>query len=74
VMVVTDLGRIIRCPVSDIRVAGRGAQGVRVLRLDSSEKVVSVTRFDASADDEAEGGLPSTRIPEEITSSDGEIA
>ena len=74
VMVVTDLGRIIRCPVSDIRVAGRGAQGVRVLRLDSSEKVVSVTRFDASADDEAEGGLPSTRIPEEISSSDGEIA
>ena len=56
VMLVTDLARIIRCPVSDIRVAGRGAQGVRVLRLDDSEKVVSVTRLDASEGDE--GGAP----------------
>ena len=74
VMVVTDLGRIIRCPVSDIRVAGRGAQGVRVLRLDSSEKVVSVTRFDVSEDDEAAGGPPPTRIPEEMSSNDDEVA
>ena len=73
-MVVTDLGRIIRCPVSDIRVAGRGAQGVRVLRLDSSEKVVSVTRFDVSEDDEAAGGPPPTRIPEEMSSNDDEVA
>ena len=64
VMLVTDLGRIIRCPVSDIRVAGRGAQGVLVLRLDDSEKVVSVTRLDASEENEGLSAAQPDPLPD----------
>ncbi len=64
VMLVTDLGRIIRCPVNEIRVAGRGAQGVFVLRLDDTEKVVSVTRFDASEEDEGLGTVQPDPVPD----------
>ncbi len=41
-MLVTDGGQLIRCPVADVRIAGRNTQGVRVFRTDGTEKVVSV--------------------------------
>lgn len=53
IILATDLGRVIRCPVGDVRISGRGAQGVRILRLGDVEKVVSVTRLAASESDEA---------------------
>ena len=57
IMLVTDGGQLIRCPVHDIRIAGRNTQGVRIFKTDSSEKVVSVERIpDAGGDDaESEG-------------------
>ncbi len=70
VILVTDGGRIIRCPVNDIRVAGRGTQGVRILRLKSGEKVVSVTRLQVSdGAPDAESGGPVSEFPD---SNDGE--
>jgi len=44
-MLVTDGGQLIRCPVHDIRIAGRNTQGVRIFKTDADEKVVSVERI-----------------------------
>jgi DNA gyrase subunit A len=52
IMLVTDAGQLIRCPVDGIRVAGRGTQGVIVFRTDAKEHVVSVERI---SDDDANG-------------------
>lgn len=45
IMLVTDTGKLIRCPVNDIRVTGRAAQGVILFRLNKNEKVVSAVRL-----------------------------
>jgi len=42
IMLVTDAGQVIRCPVKDIRLAGRSTQGVIVLDAADDEHVVSV--------------------------------
>ena len=42
IMLVTDGGQLIRCPVEDIRIAGRSTQGVIVFETGDDEKVVSV--------------------------------
>lgn len=55
IMLVTDGGQVIRCPVDDVRIAGRNTQGVRVFKTDGSEKVVSVERV---ADVDDGGGEP----------------
>ncbi len=56
IMLVTDGGQLIRCPVHDVRIAGRNTQGVRIFKTDGAEKVVSVERItdDAVGDGEAE--------------------
>ncbi|NJK42673.1 MAG: hypothetical protein HC937_03110 [Aquincola sp.] len=45
IMLVTDGGKLIRCPVDDVRIAGRNTQGVRIFKTDEAEKVVSVERI-----------------------------
>ena len=42
IMLVTDAGRLIRVPADQVRLTGRAAQGVMLLRLDKSEHVTSV--------------------------------
>jgi DNA gyrase subunit A len=42
IMLVTDAGQLIRCPVGGIRIAGRGTQGVIVFNTAKDERVVSV--------------------------------
>jgi DNA gyrase subunit A len=44
IVLVTDAGQLIRCPVDDVRIAGRNTQGVRIFKTDDEEKVVSVER------------------------------
>ncbi|MDC0344618.1 DNA gyrase subunit A [Alphaproteobacteria bacterium] len=51
-MLVTDLGQLIRMSVKDIRIAGRSTQGVRLFRLEKGEKVVSVSRVDPDKSDD----------------------
>ncbi|HEV8031011.1 MAG TPA: DNA gyrase C-terminal beta-propeller domain-containing protein, partial [Stellaceae bacterium] len=62
IMLVTDAGMVIRCPVGDIRIARRGSAGVVIFRVGEGERVVSVARLpeseengDAAAEPEAEG-------------------
>ncbi len=56
IMLVTDGGQLIRCPVEGIRIIGRGAQGVIVFNTADDEKVVSVERVAAEEEDEGEAG------------------
>jgi len=49
---VTDGGQLIRCPVDDVRIAGRNTQGVRIFKTDADERVVSVEHIP----DEGENG------------------
>ncbi len=42
IMLVTDGGQLIRCPVNGIRIAGRSTQGVIVFDTAEGERVVSV--------------------------------
>ena len=45
IMLVTDGGQVIRMPVHDIRIIGRGTQGVTLFDVGEGEKVVSVERL-----------------------------
>ena len=61
IMLVTDGGQLIRCPVDDIRIVGRASQGVIVFNTAEDERVVSVERIsdegeDASGNGEADEG------------------
>jgi DNA gyrase subunit A len=51
IMLVTDGGQLIRCPVNGIRIAGRSTQGVIVFNTAEDEKVVSVERIGEEGDD-----------------------
>ena len=53
IMLVTDGGQLIRCPVDGIRIAGRATQGVTVFNTAEGERVVSVERI---SDDGMEEG------------------
>ncbi|MBE6445337.1 MAG: DNA gyrase subunit A [Alphaproteobacteria bacterium] len=72
IMMVTDGGKLIRMPVSDIRIAGRKTQGVILFRLAEDEKVVSVTWLDAddSAEEELEEGAGSEVLGENAPDED----
>ena len=54
IMLVTDGGQLIRCPVDGIRVAGRATQGVIVFDTAEGERVVSVERVGEVNDSEDE--------------------
>ena len=58
ILVVTEQGMLIRVTAAEIRRSGRSTQGVRVIRLDDEDRVVSVARAepadDEYADDEAD--------------------
>lgn len=62
IMLVSDGGQLIRCPVNGIRVAGRGTQGVIVMDAREGERVVSVERVSegegGDEDEGEEGGAP----------------
>ncbi len=64
IMLVTNGGQLIRCPVEGIRIAGRSTQGVIVFRTDADERVVSVERIAETGEDDegdsegADAGTP----------------
>ncbi len=71
-IMITSSGMMVRSPVSDVRVCGRAAQGVRLVRLDEGATLVSVSVADAEdADDgvaapvDAAVEAPATTPPEQ---------
>jgi DNA gyrase subunit A len=68
IMLVTDGGQLIRCPIHDIRVARRQTQGVTVFKVAGDEQVVAVAHLPDIGEDaeEAEGteGTPESAAAE----------
>jgi DNA gyrase subunit A len=54
IMLITNEGQTIRVPVDDIRIAGRGTQGVTVFKTDGA-RVVSVEHIEGEEGDGGEG-------------------
>lgn len=55
IMLVTDGGQLIRCPIAGIRIAGRPTQGVIVFKTAEGESVVAVERISEVDEEEDEG-------------------
>jgi len=60
-IMITSTGMMVRSPVSDVRICGRSAQGVRLVRLDEGATLVSVSVADA--DDEEDVAAPAPQEP-----------
>jgi DNA gyrase subunit A len=60
IMLVTDGGMVIRCPVGDIRIARRGSAGVVIFKVGDGERVVSVARLPEESEEngDAAAGEP----------------
>lgn len=57
VMLVTNAGKLIRCPVHNVRIAGRSTQGVTIFKTAEDEHVVSVEHLtDVEESEEDENG------------------
>ena len=56
IMLVTDGGQLIRCPVDGIRVAGRNTQGVIIFSTHKDERVVAVEHIPEAGDDGSDAG------------------
>ena len=53
IIMVSNGGQIIRCPINQISIVGRGARGVTVFKVAKEERLVSVSRLrDESGEDE----------------------
>ena len=56
-VMVSDAGQIIRCPIDQISIIGRSGRGVTIFKVADEERLVSVSRFrDLEDDDEDEIG------------------
>jgi DNA gyrase subunit A len=62
IMLVTDGGTLIRCPVDGIRIAGRATRGVRIVNVSEGERVVSAIRI---GEDDAGNGNGNGHDPSE---------
>jgi len=62
-MIVTDGGQLIRCPVRNISIVSRSARGVTVIRVKDEERVVSVERIEDN-DEEDDTDSESTNTDE----------
>ena len=51
IIMITDGGKIIRTPVSDIRIAGRATSGVTLFRIAENEKVISATAIEKETEE-----------------------
>jgi DNA gyrase subunit A len=67
IMIVTDGGQLIRCPVNGIRIAGRRTQGVTLFRVSDGETVVSVARIEEPEEVE---GSETAEIAEALETAD----
>jgi DNA gyrase subunit A len=54
IIVSTEKGIMIKTPVNNIRVMGRATQGVRIIKLNDTDKVADVARLDKDEDESAE--------------------
>jgi DNA gyrase subunit A len=56
IMLVTNAGKLIRCPIEGISITGRSAQGVTIFRTDQDERVVSAELINEEGNGSGNGG------------------
>ncbi|MFA5146494.1 MAG: DNA gyrase subunit A [Candidatus Omnitrophota bacterium] len=44
-MLITEKGMIVRCPIKDIRTTGRSTQGVRLMKVETADKVSCIAKI-----------------------------
>lgn len=67
VVIVTTNGIVIRQHTSDIRVAGRNTQGVRLIKLESGDKVSDIAAVPSEEEESTGAALPSAAARPEVT-------
>ncbi len=72
-VMVSDGGQLIRCPVAGISVVGRSSRGVTIFKVADEERVVSVSRLSDDDDNEEESGEDEAQNPETQPDSDEEF-
>jgi DNA gyrase subunit A len=72
IMLITENGTLIRTRAAEVRIAGRNTQGVRIMRPDKDDRIVSIDRFAVEEDEilDAAGEAGAPTPPE--TGPDGE--
>ena len=65
VMLITDGGKVIRLSVKDVRITGRNAQGVKLVKLEEGEKVRAVAGLAERDDDDANGAYSNGKDADE---------
>jgi DNA gyrase subunit A len=75
IMLVTDGGQVIRCPVDDVRIASRRTQGVNLFDVEGDAEVVSVARLrDVGGEDEDEDDEEEALESADEAAEDGDAA
>jgi DNA gyrase subunit A len=64
IIMVTDGGKIIRTPVSDVRIAGRSTAGVTLFRTAENERVVSAISIEGASEEATEEVATDTVVSE----------
>jgi DNA gyrase subunit A len=64
IMLITNKGQVIKCPVANIREVSRNTTGVRLMNVDKDEVVVSVARIVDESDEEGVEELDSDIAPD----------
>jgi DNA gyrase subunit A len=72
VILISDRGKLIRIRVADVSVQGRATQGVRIMRLDEGERVVSIERLAEPDDDGETANLPPDDGAPEVLADSGD--
>ena len=65
IMLVTDGGQMIRTGVTDVRITGRSAQGVKLFTVGKGESVVSVASLIEEEDDDTEDVIDGEAVVED---------
>ncbi len=66
IMIITDVGIIIRTAVDEIRLCGRSSQGVITMRTNDEYKVISIARTEKQEDDDEENDETSEQTSGEV--------
>ena len=52
IMLISSSGTLVRTPVDDISVMGRNTQGVRLIRVESGQRLVGLARIESMSDED----------------------
>ena len=66
-MIINRSGLTIRMAVSDIRVAGRATQGVRLINIKDGDSIAAVSAVNKSEDEQVEAPADQTQVTQDQT-------